>query len=185
MEETVSKTTMTAAVALMLAAALPAYAQSSSSSGASSTPSSSATSSSSPAKVTATQLQPGQMRTSQMDGSTVYDTQNQKVGDIKDIILDRDGKVAAVVLDVGAFLGIGGKYVAVGMNDLKVTEDNNKPRFAVDMTKDQLKAAQAYDLNGPSKNSGSGTTTAPAGSTSSPANRPSNGTATPGTPPRQ
>ena len=33
------------------------------------------------------------------------------------------------------------------MNDIKVTNDNNKPRFTVTMTKEQLKAAQAYDLN--------------------------------------
>src|SRR2546423_8820024 len=71
-----------------------------------------------PPPVTATQLQPGQIRATQMDGATVYDTQNQKVGDVKDIILDRDGKVAAVVLDVGAFLGIGGEYDALSMNDL-------------------------------------------------------------------
>jgi sporulation protein YlmC with PRC-barrel domain len=171
---------MTAAFALMLAAAVPAYAQSSSSSTSSpsvSSPSTSASSSST--HVTATQLQPGQIRATQMDGSTVYDAQNQKVGDVKDIILDRDGKVAAVVLDVGAFLGIGGKNVAIGMSDLKITQDdNNKPRFTVDMTKDQLKSAQAYDLNGPSRNSSSGTTTAPA-------SRSSTGPATPGTPPKQ
>src|SRR5437588_5519118 len=172
---------MTAALALMVATAVPAYAQTSSSS--TSSPSTSASSGSSSAThVTATQLQPGQIRATQMDGSTVYDTQNQKVGDVKDIILDRDGKVAAVVLDVGAFLGIGGKNVAVSMNDLKITQDNNnsnKPRFTVDMTKDQLKAAQAYDLNGPSRNSSSGTTTPPA-------SRPSTGPTTPpGTPPKQ
>ncbi len=175
-----SKTTMTAAFALMLAAAVPAYAQSSSSSTSSPSASSPSTSaSSSSTHVTATQLQPGQIRATQMDGSTVYDAQNQKVGDVKDIILDRDGKVAAVVLDVGAFLGIGGKNVAIGMSDLKITQDdNNKPRFTVDMTKDQLKSAQAYDLNGPSRNSSSGTTTAPA-------SRSSTGPATPGTPPKQ
>src|SRR5947208_8176592 len=177
---------MTAALALMLAAAVPAYAQTSSSS--TSSPSTSASSASnSPTHVTATQLQPGQIRATQMDGATVYDTQNQKVGDVKDIILDRDGKVAAVVLDVGAFLGIGGKYVAVSMNDLKITQDNNsnKPRFTVDMTKDQLKAAQAYDLNGNGRNTSSGTTTPPAGSTTPPANRPSTNTTPPATPPRQ
>ena len=175
-----SKTTMTAAFALMLAAAVPAYAQSSSSSTSSPSASSPSTSaSSSSTHVTATQLQPGQIRATQMDGSTVYDAQNQKVGDVKDIILDRDGKVAAVVLDVGAFLGIGGKNVAIGMSDLKITQDdNNKPRFTVDMTKDQLKSAQAYDLNGPSRNSSSGPTTAPA-------SRSSTGPATPGTPPKQ
>ena len=133
--------------------------------------------------VTATQLQPGQIRATQMDGSTVYDAQNQKVGDIKDIILDRDGKVAAVVLDVGAFLGIGGKNVAIGMSDLKITQDdNNKPRFTVDMTKDQLKSAQAYDLNGPSRNSSSGSTTAPSSRSNTGSNTEP---ATPGTPPKQ
>jgi len=176
----VSKTTMTAAFALMLAAAVPAYAQSSSSSTSSPSASSPSTlASSSSTHVTATQLQPGQIRATQMDGSTVYDAQNQKVGDVKDIILDRDGKVAAVVLDVGAFLGIGGKNVAIGMSDLKITQDdNNKPRFTVDMTKDQLKSAQAYDLNGPSRNSSGGTTTAPA-------SRSNTGPTTPGTPPKQ
>jgi len=175
----VSKTTLTAAVALLMAASLPVYAQTSSSStsGSTSSPSTSAPSKS----VTATQLQPGQIRATQMDGATVYDTQNQKVGDIKDIILDKDGKVAAVVLDVGAFLGIGGKYVAVGMNDLKITQDNNKPRFTVDMTKDQLKAAQAFDLN--PRSASTGTTTPPTGSTTPPANRPNSNTTT--TPPRQ
>ena len=173
-----SKTTMTAAFALMLAAAVPAYAQTSPSSTSSPSPSASSSSSAS-THVTATQLQPGQIRATQMDGSTVYDAQNQKVGDVKDIILDRDGKVAAVVLDVGAFLGIGGKNVAISMNDLKITQDdNNKPRFTVDMTKDQLKSAQAYDLNGPSRNSSSGTTTAPA-------SRSNTGPTTPGTPPKQ
>jgi len=169
----VSRMTMTAAVALLIAASLPVYAQSSSTS-----------TTAPPAKVTATQLQPGQIRATQMDGSTVYDSQNQKLGDIKDIILDKDGKVAAVILDVGAFLGVGGKYVAVGMNDLKITQDNNnKPRFAVDMTKDQLKSAQAYELN--PRSASTGTTTPPAGSTTPPANRPSTSTTPPATPSRQ
>ena len=183
-----SRTTMTAALALMLAAAVPAYAQTSSSS--TSSPSTSASSASnSPTHVTATQLQPGQIRATQMDGATVYDTQNQKVGDVKDIILDRDGKVAAVVLDVGAFLGIGGKYVAIGMNDLKITQDNNnsnKPRFTVDMTKDQLKSAQAYDLNGNGHNASSGSTTAPSSRSTSGSSSGSNtGPTTPGTSPKQ
>jgi sporulation protein YlmC with PRC-barrel domain len=149
--KTLSKTTMTAMLAAMLALSLPAVA-------AETTATTTATPS---ARVTATQMQPGQLRLTDMNGANVYDTQNQKVGDIKDIILDRDGRIAAVVLDVGAFLGMGGKYVAVAMHDLRITFDsNNKPRFAVDMTKDQLKAAQAFDLN--PKNATTGTSTPPA-----------------------
>jgi len=162
----VNKTTMTAAFALLMAASLPVYAQTTTTTTSTSAP-----------RVVATQLQPGQIRATQMDGATVYDAQNQKVGDIKDVIIDRDGKVAAVVLDVGAFLGVGGKYVGVSMNDLKITQDSsNKPRFAVDMTKDQLKAAQAFDLN--ARNTSTGTSTPPA------TNRPATTTA-PATSPRQ
>jgi sporulation protein YlmC with PRC-barrel domain len=158
----VLKTTMTAAFALMMAASLPVYAQTSSS-GTTAAPA---------GKVTATHLQPNEIRASEMNGATVYDTQNQKVGDVKDIILDRSGKVDAVVLDVGAFLGMGGKYVAVSMNDIKITNDNNsnKHRFTVDMTKDQLKAAQAYDLNANTNNNRTGTSTPPADNTNRPAN---------------
>ena len=147
------KTTMTAAFALMLAASLPVYAQ---------TSTSNMNTNGAVPRVTATTVEPSQIRATQMDGATVYDTHNQKVGDIKDIILDRDGKVASVVLDVGAFLGMGGKYVAVSMNDVKITNENNgsRPRFTVDMTKDQLKAAQAFDLNG-NRNARAGTSTAP------------------------
>jgi hypothetical protein len=107
--------------------------------------------------ISANHLLPGQLRATEMYGAAVYDRENQNLGDIKDIILDRDGRVAAVILNVGATLGMGGKSVAVAINDLKVTNDNNKPRFTVAMTKDQLKAAQAYDLNEKSAPTGAST----------------------------
>ena len=142
-----SRMTTTAAFAALLLASTPlAFAQT-----AGTTTDHTTTTTAVPTRpaVPANHLMPGQIRTTQMDGATVYDAQNQNIGDVKDIILDRDGKVAAVVLDVGSFLGMGGKFVAVSMNDIKVTFDNNsnKPRFTVDMNKDQLKSAQAYDLN--------------------------------------
>jgi sporulation protein YlmC with PRC-barrel domain len=147
----VSKTTMTAAFAVMLAAAMPmAYGQTTTT-----------TTTTHATAATANHMLPGQIRFTQINGATVYDVQNQKIGDVKDIILDRNGRVADVVLDVGAFLGMGGKLVAVNMNDIKVTfDDNNKPKFAVDMTKDQLKSAQAFDLN--EKNAATGSSTPPA-----------------------
>ena|ERR1700680_3732386 len=140
---------MTAAFAVMLAAAMPmAYGQTTT------------TTTTTHTSASANHMVPGQIRLTQMNGATVYDIQNQKIGDVKDIILDRNGRVAEVVLDVGAFLGMGGKLVAVSMNDMKVTfDDNNKPKFAVDMTKDQLKSAQAFDLN--EKNAATGSSTPP------------------------
>lgn len=103
--------------------------------------------------VSATQMQPDQIRATDMKGSDVYDTQNKKVGSIKDMIIDKDGKVAAVVIDAD------GKNVAVPMNEIKVAMDeNNKPKFSIDKTQDQLKSAQAFELN---ENKASGSSTAP------------------------
>jgi sporulation protein YlmC with PRC-barrel domain len=84
----------------------------------------------------------GDLRTSELIGSTVYDVQNQDIGSVKDVVLGRDGKVSAVVIDVGAFLGMGGKYVGVSLNDLKT--DNN--RLTLAQTKSQLQSAQPYQL---------------------------------------
>src|SRR6266550_553349 len=64
-------------------------------------------------------IQQDQIRASKMIGSTVYDVQNRNIGSVKDLVLDKDGKVADVVIDVSSVLGVGGKYVAVGMNDVK------------------------------------------------------------------
>jgi sporulation protein YlmC with PRC-barrel domain len=90
-------------------------------------------------------IQPDQVRASKMIGSSVYDVQNRDIGKVQDVILERDGRVAAVVVDVGTFLGMGGKDVAVHLSDIKA--DNN--RLTLDMTKEQLQQAQAYQLENP------------------------------------
>jgi sporulation protein YlmC with PRC-barrel domain len=101
-------------------------------------------------------IMPDQIRASKMIGSTVYDVQNRNIGSVEDLVLDRDGKVAAVVLQVGSFLGLGGKYVAVNLSDIKT--DNN--RLTLDRTKEQLQQMAAYDLE--NKNTGAGTSPSPA-----------------------
>src|SRR5438046_9287180 len=69
-------------------------------------------------------IQQDQIRASKMIGSTVYDVQNRNIGRVKDLVLDKNGKVADVVVDVGSFLGVGGTYVAVNVRDIK--SDNNR-----------------------------------------------------------
>jgi sporulation protein YlmC with PRC-barrel domain len=100
-------------------------------------------------------IQPDQVRASRMIGSSVYDVQNRDIGKVQDVILNPDGRVAAVIVDVGTFLGMGGKDVAVHLSDIKA--DNN--RLTLDMTKEQLQQAQAYQLENP--DTGAGSTTAP------------------------
>jgi len=101
-------------------------------------------------------IQQDQIRASKMIGSTVYDVQNRKIGSVKELILNRDGKVADAVVDVGSFLGMGGKYIAVSMTDIK--SDNN--RLTLDRTKEQLQQMTDYRLE--DRNTGAGTSTSPA-----------------------
>ena len=100
-------------------------------------------------------IQADQIRASKMIGSSVYDVQNRNIGKVRDLVLDKDGKIAAVVVDVGTFLGMGGKSVAVKLSDLKT--DNN--RITLDRTKEQLQQMANYRLE--NRNTGAGSTTSP------------------------
>src|SRR6202790_5135753 len=61
----------------------------------------------------------GQWRASKLSGVNVYNDNNEKIGDIEELIVDKSGKVDQVVLGVGGFLGMGEHYVAVPMEKLK------------------------------------------------------------------
>jgi sporulation protein YlmC with PRC-barrel domain len=50
---------------------------------------------------------------SKMIGAAVFNDQNQQVGTVDDLILDKADKVVLAVISVGGFLGVGGKLVAV------------------------------------------------------------------------
>ena len=52
-------------------------------------------------------MKAGQWRATKLTGVNVYNPSNEKIGDISELIVGRDGRVAAVVVGVGGFLGIG------------------------------------------------------------------------------
>lgn len=66
-----------------------------------------------------TQEKAGQWRSSKIKGLNIYNDRNDKIGDINDLIVDRDGKIDAVVIGVGGFLGVGEHDVAVPFNQVK------------------------------------------------------------------
>lgn len=71
------------------------------------------------AEMAAVSHKAGEYRASKLVGVNVYNQANDKIGEINDVILDKSGKVASVVLGVGGFLGMGEHNVAVAFDKLK------------------------------------------------------------------
>ncbi len=83
-----------------------------------------------------------------LTGTTVYSADNQNIGEVGDVLLGKDGKIDAVVLDIGGFLGIGEKPVAIAFKDLKIVSDANRNLYLnTPFTKAELDAAPTYDKN--------------------------------------
>jgi sporulation protein YlmC with PRC-barrel domain len=75
----------------------------------------------------------------------VYDQADSRIGEIDDVLVERDGKVTTLIIGVGGFLGIGEKHVAVPFDSVKVTsKDNNKWYLVMNSTKEALTNAPGY-----------------------------------------
>jgi hypothetical protein len=72
---------------------------------------------------------PNQWLSSKLIGVDVYGPNDEKVGDISEVLVDRSGNAHAVVIGVGGFLGIGKKDVALPFSALKWVshEEANRP----------------------------------------------------------
>jgi hypothetical protein len=57
---------------------------------------------------------------------SVYDPSDNKIGDVDDVLIDKEGRVTAVIIGVGGFLGMGEKDVAVPFSSVRASEKNNK-----------------------------------------------------------
>ena len=75
------------------------------------------------AEAAAPKLSSPHWRSSKMIGLNVYNEQNEKLGDINEIILDKDGKVLGYVLGVGGFLGMGEHDILVEPGKIKFVNE--------------------------------------------------------------
>src|SRR4029079_14980140 len=78
-------------------------------------------------------------------GQTVYSKTDENLGDVNDLVLSKDGKIDAIVIGVGGFLGIGEKNVALPFSAFQASTDSNgKLKLVVDTTKEALDAAPTF-----------------------------------------
>lgn len=117
---------------------------------------------------------PDQWLASKFTGTDVIGANEEKIGDVSDILFDKDGKILAYVVGVGGFLGIGSKNVAVAPASFQVVngKDASDYKLRLSMTKDELKAAAAFEPYSPPRPTVSQNPTSPMGANPPPA-RPS------------
>lgn len=88
---------------------------------------------------------PGDIATSKLVGASVYNANNENIGEIEDLIISSNGAISTVVIGVGGFLGIGEKKVGMPFSALKTEKgDNNAMKVVVEGSKESLKAMPDY-----------------------------------------
>jgi sporulation protein YlmC with PRC-barrel domain len=65
----------------------------------------------------------GNWRASKLVGVSVYNDNNESLGSINDLLMDKDGNIKGVVLGVGGFLGVGEHLVAVPFDKIKFVNE--------------------------------------------------------------
>lgn len=89
---------------------------------------------------------PDQWLATKFKGTDVVGSDNQKIGNVSDILFDKTGKVEAFVISVGGFLGVGSKEVALAPSSFDVVPGQNgsADKLKLAATKDELKNAQNF-----------------------------------------
>lgn len=75
---------------------------------------------------------------------SVHNAAGQSIGDLNDFVVDKDGKITAVVIGVGGFLGLGEKNVAVDFDHLKQNGSISPNRLVLNMSEQDLRNAPAF-----------------------------------------
>ena len=97
----------------------------------------------------------GQWRASKLIGLNVYNNNNEKIGDINEILVTSDGKISGVVIGAGGFLGMGEHDVLVKLDQIKFVNEPVRTSATTTTTTTTTRPA-------PAPTTGSGSATVPA-----------------------
>lgn len=82
-----------------------------------------------------------------LTGAAAYDRNDERVGEVSELLLAEDGKIEAAIVDVGGFLGIGEKPVELELSKLDIlrAEDGSDLRVYISMTEEELEALPEFE----------------------------------------
>ena len=88
-----------------------------------------------------------QMSSDELVGTPVYDSADNRVGEISEVLIATDGVVTDAIIDVGGFLGIGEKPVAISFDGISLQQqtDGDDLRAYVGTTEQQLEEFPTYE----------------------------------------
>lgn len=92
-----------------------------------------------------TQVTTDELSADNLIGRTVYSAQDENIGEVGDVLLTADNKVEGFILDVGGFLGMGEKQVAISPENLDIRADaDGELTVFTPFTQEQLEAQREY-----------------------------------------
>lgn len=86
------------------------------------------------------QIEQADLTAEMLTGARLYGTNDEDIGEVSELILTDDGSIDKVILDVGGFVGIGEKSIAVSLDELQIMrpDGSNDVRVYIDATQEQL-----------------------------------------------
>lgn len=93
-----------------------------------------------------TPVENGTVTAENLEGAPVYNAKNEEIGEVADVVMKTDGSIEAAILDIGGFLGIGEKPVAMSFEQLKFFADEDGDlSVQASVTEEELNNAAVYD----------------------------------------
>ena len=89
-------------------------------------------------------VKPADFMASKLIGTNVYNNQNDKLGEIEDLVVENGKSITGVVVSVGGFLGMGESYVVLDPSTVVLNQKDGTWRAYVDTSKDTLKNAPKF-----------------------------------------
>ncbi|SFD29128.1 PRC-barrel domain-containing protein [Tropicimonas isoalkanivorans] len=88
-----------------------------------------------------------ELTTERLTGAPVFDSNDMRVGEISELLLNDAGEVQAAIVDTGGFLGLGETPVKIELNDMQIDKPDNSisVRVYLSMTEEELASFPHYD----------------------------------------
>lgn len=86
-----------------------------------------------------------QLTAEMLTGARVYGSGDEDVGEVSELLLASDGTLDRVIIDVGGWLGMGEKPVAVSLDELTILRRDGDVRVYIDSTQESLEAQPTYE----------------------------------------